>query len=224
MPEQQWRLPPRAVVPLLCACHHLLCPPCREPSGTSADFGPKVSFRVLVRMAPAAARPLPWTVLQAGRQHRSAHANSQPAAAAAGLSVGLVDAPSSSISICLLQTPARASRSEVGLLRKVFPHSEYAGRHANTVRSLDQARPPSQMRRWKLLRGGGNSPVAKHAEAAFSGARAACATLQTAAVPTHYLWRTLAPKLPRDLPRGALQAAVAAQIRLQRSLSSCAVR
>jgi hypothetical protein len=74
------------------------------------------------------------------------------------------------------------------------------------------------MRRWKLLRGGGNSPVAKHAEAAFSGARAACATLQTAAVPTHYLWRTLAPKLPRDLPRGALQAAVAGQIRLQRSL------
>jgi hypothetical protein len=62
--------------------------------------------------------------------------------------------------------------------------------------------------------------VAKHAEAAFSGARAACATLQTAAVPTHYLWRTLAPKLPRDLPRGALQAAVAGQIRLQSYLSN----
>jgi hypothetical protein len=44
-------------------------------------------------------------------------------------------------SICLLQTPARASRSEAGLLRKVFPHSEYAGRHANTVRSLDETRP-----------------------------------------------------------------------------------
>ena len=96
VPEQRGGGCHPAVAPLLCACHHLLCPPRREPS---ADFGPKVSFCVLVRMAPAAARPLPWAVLQAGCQHRSARANSQPAAAAAGLSVGLADAPSSESSL-----------------------------------------------------------------------------------------------------------------------------
>jgi hypothetical protein len=209
MPEQQWRLPPA----IMC-----LSPP---------DF-----FALLAAsLRPTSARRFlsacVWVLLLHGRclgqYYRLAASTVAPAQTASRqprrqvyLSDSRMHRPLSLL--FLLRTPARASRSEVGLLRKVSPHSEYAGRHANTVRSLDETRPPPRCaagssfevvatRRWP------NTP--RRRSRALEQLALRCKRRQYR--PTTYggRWRR---NFPEICPGARLQAAVAGQIRLQRSL------